>query len=454
MRFFPIFIGLFFHFSVVSKIYINIGAPEKVKKSLIALSPFVFQSEDSNQGQNITGQEMARRLEKNLKFSGYFNILSPKAFIEDPSKKSPYPHPRVLDGFRWENWKLAGTDFLFFASYSISDRQLTVQSSLHNIHLKKTLFRKEYRGLHSQSSDIVDKISNQIIKSLTGKQSIFETKILSVRTTTGTKKELFVMHWNGEQKKRLTYHKSIVLSPSWSPKGKKVAYSAFVYNRRLKKRLATLFLYDFSKNKIRVLSSRNGANLGSDFFHNRRDMLVTLFSGRGLMDIFRLNLRSLSVRPLTQGPPGVINVEPSVHPKTKKIAFSSDRSGKTMIYVMSASGKNIRQVTFAGNHNSSPDWHPEKNNIVFSGFSKGRMDLFLVSDWGTGLKRLTSLRRRDGRWANCESPSFSPDGRFVVFSSDFSGDYQLYALNLENLSVERITFDRHNYKSPKWSPYI
>ena len=80
--------------------------------------------------------------------------------------------------------------------------------------------------------------------------------------------------------------------------------------------------------------------------------------------------------------------------------------------------------------------------------------MFLVNADGSGLRRLTSLKKPNGRWANCESPSFSPDGRFVVFSSDLSGSYQLYIMNLDDLNIERITFDRHSYKSPKWSPYL
>ncbi len=448
------FICLIFCFSASAKIYVNIGAPKKVKKSLIAISPFVLQDLNPNSDKLIIGQEMTERFKKNLKFSAYFNLLSPKAFIENPIKKSPFPYPKDPDGFRWQNWKLIGADFLFFANYSIQEDVMLINASFHNVNLQRTFFRKKYTININQSSQAVDKISNDIMKSLTGKNGVFETQILSVRNTGGTKKELFIMDWNGENKRRLTYHRSIVVSPAWFNDKSKVAYSAFVYNKKLKKRTATLFMYDFKTNKIKILSSQNGANLGSDFFPRGQNMLITLGSGKGLSDIFKLNLRSLTTTPLTKGPWGVINVEPSIHPQTRKIAFSSDKGGNTMIYVMNPSGNNVKQLTFSGTHNSNPDWHPEKDELVFSGLSNGRMDLFLISSKGTRLKRLTSLKKANGRWANCESPSFSPDGRFVVFSSDISGAYQLYVISLEDLSIERITFDRYNYKSPKWSPYF
>ena len=438
-------------FPAHSKVYINIGAPERVKKSLIALSPFLARDSLSQQ---VLGQKMEERLKKNLKFSGYFHLLSPKAFIENPATRAPVPYPKKLNGFRWKNWKLAGADFLLFAHYSVTQNQAGLEVFVYNINLQKTLLKKKYKGAVGQTNQIVDKLSNDIVKSLSGKKGIFETKILSVRSLGGSKKELFIMDWNGQNKKRLTYHRSIVLSPFWSNKGDKAVYSAFVYNKKFKKRAPALFLYDLKAGKIKLLSAKYDMILGFDFFPSGKNILVSTSSGKGLLDIFKFNLSSLKMTSLTQGRGGAIHVEARIHPRTKRIAFSSDQRGKTMIYTMDRKGKNLKQITFVGHYNSNPDWHPEKNKLVFSGLSKGRMDLFQVSSDGTSLKRLTSLKKRSGRWANCEAPSFSPDGRFIVFSSDVSGTYQLYVLNTEDLSIERITFDRYNYKSPRWSPYL
>ena len=448
-----VYLAFLFSISAEARIYINVGAPAKIKKSLIALSDFRWQSDSPEQ--KSLSQKMSQRLNKNLKLSSYFNVLSSKAFIENPNSLEPLPYPKSSKGFRWENWKLAGADFLFFADYSAgADDDLSVTVYFYNINLRKRIFKKTYRVAEGQALKMVDQISNDIIKKLSGRKGIFETRILAVRSMGAVKKELFVMDWNGENKKRITYHRSIILSPSWSTQGDKAVYSAFMYNKRIKNRVAALFLYDFKSNKSKLLSARRGANLGSEFFPQDRELLVTFSGGRGLLDIFKFHLKTLKLSALTQGPRGIINVEPSVHRQTKRIAFSSDKNGKTMIYTMNSKGGDIKRLTYAGHHNATPDWHPYKNEIVFSGLSKGRMDLFKISAQGTGLKRLTSLKKSNGSWANCESPSFSPDGRFVVFSSDVSGSYQLYIMNLDDLSIQRITFDRHNYKSPKWSPYL
>ena len=81
----------------------------------------------------------------------------------------------------------------------------------------------------------------------------------------------------------------------------------------------------------------------------------------------------------------------------------------------------------------------------------GHFDLFLVSKDGVNLKRLTKARKTNGKWANNEDPSFSPDGRHIVFVSDRSGKKQLYMISPDGKNERRLTFDNDNYFKPKWS---
>ena len=436
-----------------AKVIINIGSA-KVKKSVIALSPFILKNNSYTTEERKIGEDMFSQLNENLNLSSYFKVLSPNAFIEDPAEKSPQPWPKDLRGFRWENWRLSGADFLLFNSYTVAEGQVQLKTSFYNINLKKSVFKRKYTIPASHADQLINRLSNDLVQKLSGRKGIFETKIASVRTFPDGKKELFVMNWNGKERRRLTFHRSIVLSPVWSPNGKQLAYSAFVFNKKLKKRQAVLFLYDRKTRFIKTLSRRQGANLGADFMPDGRSLFVTLGKGRGLMDIFRLNISNSNILPLTNGPSGVINVEPVVHPKSKRIAFSSNRTGKAHIYTMNSTGGAVRQLTFAGHYNATPDWSPLQDKLVFSGKDGGHFDIFIVNSNGTGLRRLTHLKKPNGQRANCESPSFSPDGRFVVFTSDVTGTYQLFIMNLDDLFIEQITFDRHHYKSPKWSPYL
>ena len=449
----PIF--LLFPFEGRGKIVLNIGSAN-VKKSVLAVSPFVLQDDSPTGFKLKLGKTLFANLNRNLKFSGYFKLLPPGAFIENPAKKAPLPREEDPKGFRRENWKLSGADFLLFNHYTVSEGRIQLKTALYNINSGKAVFKKNYTEAENRTKPLINRLSNDIVESLSGRKGVFETKIISVRSLSGTggQKELFIMDWNGEGNRRLTFHRSIVLSPVWSPDGQKTAYTAFVYNKKLKRRQAVLFLYERATRVIQILSNRRGANLGADFFPDGRSLLVTLRAGRGLTDIFRLNPSRNRLKSLTNGPPGAITVDPAVHPKTSQIAFSSNKTGKAHIYTMNSSGGNVKQLTFVGHYNSTPDWSPFQNKLVFSGKDGGHFDIFLINADGTGLRRLTHLKKANGRRANCESPSFSPDGRFIVFTSDLTGTYQLYIMNLDDRSIERITFDRHNYKMPKWSPYL
>ena len=443
--------------SSLARIYINVGAPKKIVKSNLVISKFRWEGEGTASEtveQASLRQSMEKQLTNNMILSSYFVLVSPKAYMENLDQVSPVPYPKERLGFRYENWKIIGADFLFFGTYLIQEEDLFLTVYLYNINSKKRILKKSYKAKTFQSKQLMDMLSNDIIEKLTGYKSIFGTQVVAIRSTGKFKKELFVMDWNGKNSKRISYHNSIVLSPTWSPQRDRLVYSAFVINKKLKRQVVALFSYSFLKKQAKLLSYQSHSVLSSGFFQGGKDLLVSRSFGKGYTDIFRFNIKSSVFVPLIQGPRGgVINVSARIHPKTKRLLFASDRGGRTWIYTANSRGKDIKRATHFGNHNSNPDWHPYKREFVFSAFSQGRMDLFLADEVKKSIRRLTSLKKTNGRWANSQSPSFSPDGRFVVFSSNISGSYQLYILNILTLSIERITFDRHNYSSPKWSPY-
>jgi len=56
--------------------------------------------------------------------------------------------------------------------------------------------------------------------------------------------------------------------------------------------------------------------------------------------------------------------------------------------------------------------------------------------------------------ATNEDPSWSPDGRYIVFTSNRTGSNQLYMVSADGSNERRITYDKHNYYKPKWSPFL
>jgi TolB protein len=111
---------------------------------------------------------------------------------------------------------------------------------------------------------------------------------------------------------------------------------------------------------------------------------------------------------------------------------------------MNRDGSNIRRLTFEGSYNTSPSWSPKGDRIVFVG-QRGRNQIFTIKPDRTELTQLTVS-------GNNEDPSFSPDGRYITFSSDRDGVKGIYIMRANGESQRRITPKRLKAFGPNWSP--
>ena len=422
----------------------------KIQKSLIAMPDF--------QGRGSAGRLLYNTIRNNLDINSFFQLIDPKAFLED-SNVSVRPHPEDPKGFKFENWKVINAEFLIRGRHRISRGQLYFESYVYHVPRSKLIFKKEYNARVRRAKWIAHTFSNDLFKTLTGRDGMFLSQIAVGSDRSGGKwREIYIMDWDGENMQRLTRHRSISLSPSWSPNGRSIAYSTYTLRRDRssggKVTNLDLFHLNIASRNRRMLSGKRGLNSGSVFHTNGRYVFLSLTS-QGSADIFRVRTTNRKdVARITRGPYRAMNVEPSVSPDGRKIAFSSDRSGRPMIYIMNADGSGAKRLTFAGYYNSSPSWSPDGKWIAFSSYQRGYNDIFVIRPNGTGLKRLTSSRGENGKRANNEEPTFSPDSGHVMFVSDRTGKKQLYIVGIDGTNEKKITSDNHNYYKPKWGPSL
>ena len=102
-----------------------------------------------------------------------------------------------------------------------------------------------------------------------------------------------------------------------------------------------------------------------------------------------------------------------------------------------------------GGHCDSPSWSPDGRYLIYSWQPpKGyKHDIFLLEIVTGAIIQLTS-----GRGSN-ENPHWSPDGRHVTFQSDRTGSKQIYIMNLDGKNLKQVTFYGIN-ESPSWSAYV
>lgn len=452
--FLVLFLGFLFclpSYTQNTSIYIKVG-DAKVKRSLLALPPFQFLGSPTvNPNYRSIGQELFTVFNNNLDVSAYFQFINPNAYLEDTSKVGLRPAPGEPGGFNFENWKKIGTEFLVRAGYRIEKNDLYLEAYVYHVNEAKSILAKTYKGTTNDARLIAHTFANDLIFALTGKKGYFTSKIVVSSDRAGGKaKEIFIMDWDAANVVRKTFTKNISISPNWSPDGKSILYTTYTFHKNAKQTNTDLLSLDLISNKKYVLSWQRGVNSGGTYSPDGKHIYLSISNGDN-HDIYRIDPDGKNRVQITKGKFGELNVEPSVSPDGKKIAFSSTRNGrKPMIYIMNTDGSDIKQVTYAGDYNSSPSWSPDGKKIVFAGQDKTHYDIFIMNADGTGLERLTSAKMKNGRPADNEYPTFSPDGRQVMFTSKRTGTHQLYLINIDGTGERRLTFDQANYYSPKW----
>ena len=161
-----------------------------------------------------------------------------------------------------------------------------------------------------------------------------------------------------------------------------------------------------------------------------------------------------------------IDSQPSWSPDGKRITFVSDRDGHVMhgiptyeIYVMDADGGNPQRLTENRARDSQPSWSPDGKRIVFaSDRDRERGDhnyeIYVMDANGGNPQNLTNNPEED------RDPSWSPDGKRIVFRSRREGHFiglhgitsEIYVMNADGGNEQRLTENRKNDSQPSWSP--
>ena len=396
---------------VDAKVYIDISSPGS-RKLPIAIEEFSGPS----------GKEISDIIRNDLEFTGLFAYIDRAAYLENP-----------MQPFSAKNWTPIGVETVVKGSVT-EGKEMGVTAVLYDVFEGKEILRKEYRAERELLRPLSHAIANDIYHALTGETGVFRSRIAFVGEDR-SEKIISIMDWDGNRMTKTGLKGNIVLTPHWSKDGTKLIYSAE------RNRQWGIYLLDFKNMRERKIFSSRGTNIAGDFMPEG-DEITFSSSKDGTPDIYGMDLSGNKIKKLTSS--YGIEVSPAVSPDSRYIAFVSDRGGTPQIYVMRKDGSDVRRITFEGSYNTSPSWSPKSDKIVFSG-RRGANQVFIVNPDGTGLTQLTSQ-------GNNEDPSFSPDGRFIAFSSDRDGVKGVYIMRANGESQRRITPRNLRTYGPRWSP--
>ncbi len=126
----------------------------------------------------------------------------------------------------------------------------------------------------------------------------------------------------------------------------------------------------------------------------------------------------------------------------------SSRAGNPQLYTMSASGGEPKRLTFQGTYNQTPTYSPRGTHLAFTARDERNVfDIFVIDLRTNQVARVTQDQ------GNNEEPSFSPNGRMLVFSTTRSGSRQLVVSNLDGTKQTVVTTGGE-HSSPSWGPFV
>ncbi|UXR65583.1 translocation protein TolB [Bdellovibrio bacteriovorus] len=324
-------------------IYIKMGEA-RTKKSLMAFPPLQYSGSPSTASRNQgVGIEIFNTITNDLSVSSYFQFINQSAFLEDTAKTGLMPAPGLPNGFKFQSWSSIGADFLVRAAYSVVGNEVTLETYTYHVPRAALVLGKKYKGPTSSARRIAHTFSNDVLKALTGEEGPFLSRVVvSSDRAGGQSKEIFVMDWDGANSEQVSRHRSIAISPAWSPDGKKIAYTSYVKRVGSKFRNADMLLLDLTTGKRSLISYRQGINSGASFSPDGRNIYLTISQGTS-PDIYKMTLDGTLVGKITNGPSGALNVEPNVS-NSGQLAFSSDRAGRPMIYTANGDGSALKRI--------------------------------------------------------------------------------------------------------------
>jgi TolB protein len=140
-----------------------------------------------------------------------------------------------------------------------------------------------------------------------------------------------------------------------------------------------------------------------------------------------------------------------------KLTFDSDRDGERMtgtiesrsvkeIYIADYDGENQRRVTVGKSLNITPTWSPDGRSIAYSSYRRGQPNIFISNIYQGTLEELTKAA------GNNFTPSWSPDGTRLCFASTRDGNTELYVVNRDGSNLRRLTNHPAADITPTWSP--
>jgi TolB protein len=406
-------------------IIIDQGVDDPIR---IAVVPFAL-SEDLDSADNL-----AKLIRFDLARSGQFDPVAPENMLSYPSTQ---------DAVFFRDWRILQTAYLVIGQAQTNALgQIQVSYQLFDVATQSQVQSVSFNIAREQWRDLGHKIADLVYTEVTGVRGAFSTKILYVLAqdigTQNARYKLQVADVDGERPRTLFDSSEPILSASWSPDGRRVAYVSFETGR------PSIILQDIDGPNREQLTNFRGIN-GSPVFSPDGKQLAMVLSRSGDPEVFVMDLETRKLRRITRHP--AIDTEPSWSPDGRYLVFTSDRGGKPQIYQLELATNFLERLTFVGDYNARARLLPDGRHLVFVHRRNG---IFHIA-WQDLLEdRLLVLTES----SLDESPSLAPNGAMLIYATQDQDKGILAVVSVDGRVKYRLPSSSGDVREPAWSPFL
>lgn len=309
---------------------------------------------------------------------------------------------------------------------------------------KGIVLQQQFTVSEKQLRQVAHHISDLIYERILGVRGIFSTRLVYIvvnKSTPGRPQyTLEVADEDGFNPRILLTSTDPIMSPTWSPSGRQVAYVSFE-NRR-----ASIYMQDVATGSRTLVSRLPGINGAPAWSPDGTKMALVLSKGQS-PNIYILDLNGHQLTQVTND--YYINTEPAWAPDGKYLIFTSTRSGGPQIYQYNFASRSISRLTYDGKYNARGGITTDGHRLVTIHKDSDAYNIALF-DLGTGVMRLlTPSGTRDS-----SSPSVAPNGSMVLYDTVYHGRNMLAMVSTDGRVQLRLPARDGEAQDPAWSPFL
>jgi len=396
------------------------------KPTTVAVSPIALN------GLRIK-EDIGAIVEADLQRSGLFRTTPRRDMLAFPSKASDV---------YFRDWRMLGSEYLVVGSMrTIADGRYELEFSLLNVTAQKTEFKHAVRGRVNEMRELAHLVSDKVYQEITGIRGAFSTRIAYVTANRDSGKFVYrlnVADADGAREKLMLESSEPIMSPSWAPNGKELAYVSFETGR------PAIFRQNLVTAKRQQLTNYTGLN-GAPAWSPDGKKLALVLSKDGNPEIYMLELSTSKFTRLTRH--FAIDTEPTWMSDGNTLLFTSDRGGTPQIYKLNVATRATERLTFRGNYNARPSLAPDGRTLALV---HRESSTFHIASFDLKTGRMIELTetRLD------ESPTVAPNGAMVMYATKQGDRGVLAAVSLDAGVRYVLPAKNGDVREPAWSPFL